>query len=74
MKIEGEVLLDARLTDLRDEDSQTIQVALRGLIDNYVRDNGMILSGTFWATVPLVIIFLLFNRLFISSLTEGAVK
>lgn len=62
------------LVVLRDEDSQTIQVALRGLIDNYVRDNGMILSGTFWATVPLVIIFLLFNRLFISSLTEGAVK
>ncbi|GAM12343.1 carbohydrate ABC transporter permease [Mesobacillus selenatarsenatis] len=62
------------LVVLRDEESQTIQVALRGLIDNYVRDNGMILSGTFWATVPLVIIFLLFNRLFISSLTEGAVK
>ncbi|RSK27685.1 carbohydrate ABC transporter permease [Bacillus sp. HMF5848] len=62
------------LVVLRDKDSQTIQVALRGLIDNYVRDNGMILSGTFWATVPLVIIFLLLNKLFISSLTEGAVK
>lgn len=62
------------LVVLREKESQTIQVALRGLIDNYVRDNGMILSGTFWATVPLVIIFLLFNKLFISSLTEGAVK
>ncbi|WP_407272430.1 carbohydrate ABC transporter permease [Radiobacillus sp. PE A8.2] len=62
------------LVVLRDESSYTIQVALRGLIDNYVRDNGMILSGTFWATVPLIIIFLLLNRLFISSLTEGAVK
>lgn len=62
------------LVVLREKDSQTIQVALRGLIDNYVRDNGMILSGTFWATVPLVIIFLLLNRLFIASLTEGAVK
>jgi cellobiose transport system permease protein len=62
------------LVVLRDKETHTIQVALRGLIDNYVRDNGMILSGTFWATVPLVIIFLLLNRLFIASLTEGAVK
>jgi cellobiose transport system permease protein len=62
------------LVVLREKETQTIQVALRGLIDNYVRDNGMILSGTFWATVPLVVIFLLLNRLFISSLTEGAVK
>ncbi|WP_226037092.1 carbohydrate ABC transporter permease [Aquibacillus saliphilus] len=62
------------LVVLRDQSSYTIQVALRGLIDNYVRDNGMILSGTFWATVPLIIVFLLLNRLFISSLTEGAVK
>ncbi|SDY27606.1 cellobiose transport system permease protein [Evansella caseinilytica] len=62
------------LVVLRDQASFTIQVALRGLIDNYVRDNGMILSGTFWATVPLIIVFLLLNKLFISSLTEGAVK
>ncbi|MRH41932.1 ABC transporter permease subunit [Aquibacillus halophilus] len=62
------------LVVLREESSHTIQVALRGLIDNYVRDNGMILSGTFWATVPLIIVFLLLNRLFIASLTEGAVK
>ncbi|MBU9713898.1 carbohydrate ABC transporter permease [Evansella tamaricis] len=62
------------LVVLREQSSFTIQVALRGLIDNYVRDNGMILSGTFWATVPLIIVFLLLNRLFISSLTEGAVK
>lgn len=59
---------------LRDQSSHTIQIALRGLIDNYVRDNGMILSGTFWATVPLIIVFILLNRLFIQSLTEGAVK
>ncbi|QDP41310.1 carbohydrate ABC transporter permease [Radiobacillus deserti] len=62
------------LVVLRDESTYTIQIALRGLIDNYVKDNGMILSGTFWATVPLVIVFLLLNRLFIQSLTEGAVK
>ncbi len=62
------------LVVLREQFSHTIQVALRGLIDNYVRDNGMILSGTFWATVPLIIVFLLLNKLFIQSLSEGAVK
>lgn len=62
------------LVVLREQSSHTIQVALRGLIDNYVRDNGMILSGTFWATVPLIIVFLLLNRLFIQSLSEGAIK
>ena len=62
------------LVVLREQPSHTIQVALRGLIDNYVRDNGMILSGTFWATVPLIIVFLLLNKLFIQSLSEGAVK
>jgi len=62
------------LVVLREPESHTIQIALRGLIDNYVRYNGMILSGTFWATVPLIIVFLLLNRLFIKSLTEGALK
>src|SRR5690625_2471369 len=62
------------LVVLREPASHTIQIALRGLIDNYVRDNGMILSGTFWATVPLIIVFLLLNKLFIKSITEGAIK
>lgn len=62
------------LVVLRDESKHTIQLAIRNLVDAYVRDNGMIISGTFWATVPLIVIFLLFNRLFIESLTQGAVK
>jgi len=59
---------------LKDESVHTIQVALRLLNDAYVRDYGMIMSGTFWATIPLVIIFLIFNKFFIDSLTKGAVK
>jgi cellobiose transport system permease protein len=62
------------LVVLRDESSHTIQIAIRNLVDAYVRDNGMIISGTFWATVPLVVVFLLFNRMFIEGLTQGAVK
>ncbi|WP_416147409.1 carbohydrate ABC transporter permease [Salipaludibacillus sp. HK11] len=62
------------LVVLQDQSAQTIQVALRSLMDDRVRDFGMILSGTFWATVPLIVVFLLFNKLFIKSITDGAVK
>jgi cellobiose transport system permease protein len=62
------------LVVLKDESTHTIQVAIRSLNDTYVRDYGMIMSGTFWATVPLVVIFLIFNKFFIDSLTKGAVK
>ncbi|MDR6226752.1 carbohydrate ABC transporter permease [Desmospora profundinema] len=62
------------LTVLKDPSAQTIQVAIRTLYDAYVKDYGMIVSGTFWATVPLIVVFLAFNKLFISSLTEGSVK
>jgi cellobiose transport system permease protein len=62
------------LVVLKDQSVHTIQVAIRSLNDTYVKDYGMIMSGTFWATVPLVVIFLIFNRFFIDSLTKGAVK
>ncbi len=62
------------LVVLRDPSMQTLQVALRSLNDARQLDYGMLMSGTFWATVPLLIVFLLFNRLFIQSLSEGAVK
>ncbi|ADC51641.1 ABC sugar transport system (permease) [Alkalihalophilus pseudofirmus OF4] len=62
------------LVVLRDPSMHTLQVALRALNDSRQMDYGMIMSGTFWATVPLLIVFLLFNRLFIQSLSEGAVK
>lgn len=63
-----------QFTILRDPDNYTIQVALASLRNTVNVDFGMILSGVFWATMPLIIIFLLFNRLFISSIAEGSVK
>ena len=62
------------LVVLRDPSMHTLQVALRALNDARQMDYGMIMSGTFWATVPLIVVFLLFNKLFIESLSEGAVK
>lgn len=63
-----------QFTVLRDPASYTLQVALASLNTAFRVDFGMLLSGVFWATVPLIIIFLMFNRLFISSITDGAVK
>ena len=63
-----------QFTVLRDPENYTIQVALAQLSNTRDVDFGMIMSGVFWATVPLLVVFLLFNRLFISSITEGSVK
>ncbi|MGV2787946.1 carbohydrate ABC transporter permease, partial [Clostridium perfringens] len=35
---------------------------------------GMIMSATFTATLPLLIVFLLFSRYVIAGLTSGAIK
>ena len=63
-----------QFTVLRDPESYTIQVALASLNTQFKVDFGMLLSGVFWATIPLLIVFLLFNKLFISSIAEGSVK
>ncbi|KGX89437.1 carbohydrate ABC transporter permease [Pontibacillus marinus] len=63
-----------QFTVLRSPESYTLQVALASLNNAYNVDFGMLLSGVFWATVPLIVIFLMFNKLFISSITEGSIK
>lgn len=63
-----------QFTVLRDPEMYTIQVALASLNNTFKIDFGMLLSGVFWATIPLVIIFLLFNKLFITGITDGSVK
>ncbi|MFB4161019.1 carbohydrate ABC transporter permease [Geomicrobium sp. JSM 1781026] len=62
------------LIALQDTSMYTLQVALSVLESDRSRDYGMIMSGTFWATVPLIVVFLIFNRLFIRSITDGALK
>lgn len=63
-----------QFTVLRDPASYTLQVALASLNNAFRVDFGMLLSGVFWATVPLILIFLIFNKWFISSITEGSIK
>lgn len=50
-----------QFTVLRDPENYTIQVALAQLSNTRNVDFGMIMSGVFWATLPLLVIFLLFT-------------
>lgn len=52
----------------------TLQVVLSQLNGIYNTDYGMVMAGTLLATIPLIIIFAIFSRQFISGIAEGAIK
>lgn len=54
--------------------NRTIPVGFAGIIGQYQIDWGLLLAGATAATVPVVILFALVGRWFVSGLTEGAVK
>ncbi len=63
------------LVILKSQDKFTIQITLQQLFnirEGY--DYGKIMSATFVATLPLIVVFFMFSRWFISGLTSGAVK
>lgn len=63
------------LVVLKNKEHFTIQIALQQLFS--ARDGldyGMIMSATFTATLPLLIVFLFFSRWVIAGLTSGAIK
>ncbi len=63
------------LVVLKNRENYTIQIALQQLFTNKDGlDFGMIMSATFTATLPLLIVFLLFSRWVIAGLTSGAIK
>lgn len=63
------------LVVLKNAEHFTIQIVLQQLFSNRDGlDYGMIMSATFCATLPLLIVFLFFSRWFISGLTSGAIK
>ncbi len=62
------------LVVLKDRSVHTIQIALRTLNGAYYQDFAMILAGTFMATLPILVVFLIFSKQFIAGLTEGSVK
>lgn len=59
---------------LHTNDKITIQLALKSLNNAMDQDYSMVLSATFVSTLPLLIIFLIFNKQFIAGVTEGSIK
>ena len=59
---------------MRDEQLLTIPVGLMRLDGEYVKQWGELMAGYTISAIPLVILFLFTMRLFVKSLTAGAIK
>ena len=59
---------------LRSEDMLTVPLGLAALINVYRVEYGMVLAGSTLAMLPVVALFVVFNRHFVAGLTSGAVK
>jgi cellobiose transport system permease protein len=55
-------------------DSPTVQVALSALSTGYYTDYSLVLAGTALATLPMLVLLVLFGRQIIAGIMEGAVK
>ncbi|CAA9560313.1 MAG: ABC transporter, permease protein 2 (cluster 1, maltose/g3p/polyamine/iron) [uncultured Thermomicrobiales bacterium] len=56
------------------DDKFTVSVGLPTLVGPYSQEYGAVMAGSFMGTLPIVLIFLLFQRRFIEGIMAGAVK
>ncbi|MGT2950859.1 sugar ABC transporter permease [Streptococcus cuniculi] len=59
---------------LNDESKYTLMLALTQLKGLYTVNYPLVITGTLLATIPLLIVFVIFSRQLIAGITEGAVK
>ncbi|GAB3932419.1 hypothetical protein GCM10027614_01580 [Micromonospora vulcania] len=59
---------------LNDPENPTVQLSLRALSQGYYQDMSQIFAGTAIATLPLLLVFVVFGRQIVSGIMEGAVK
>ena len=52
----------------------TIPVGLATLLTPYGNNYDMLISGSVMATIPIILIFFIFQRYFIAGLTTGGIK
>ena len=52
----------------------TVSLGLPSLIGPYSQEYGAVMAGSFLGTLPIVLIFLLFQRRFIEGIMAGALK
>ena len=59
---------------LRTNQNFTLPIGLSSLITPYGNNYDMLIAGSVFAIIPIVIVFLLNQRLFISGLSSGGIK
>jgi ABC-type glycerol-3-phosphate transport system permease component len=59
---------------LQTMDKFTLPIALNQMVGLYSHDYGSLMAGTFLSILPVIILFFLLQKEFISGLTAGAVK
>jgi cellobiose transport system permease protein len=59
---------------LNDPENPTVQLSLRALSNGYYQDMSQVFTGTAIATLPLLLVFIIFGRQIIGGIMEGAVK
>ncbi|WP_404819466.1 carbohydrate ABC transporter permease [Streptomyces marincola] len=56
------------------QQNPTVQVALTGLGQGYVPDQGVIMAGALLGTLPLLVAFVLFGKQIVGGIMHGALK
>ena len=59
---------------LQSESLRTLMVGVTIFRSRYHLDITLVMAGMLWATIPMVILYLVLQRFFIRGLTAGAVK
>ncbi|MGP4038755.1 carbohydrate ABC transporter permease [Gracilibacillus sp. D59] len=62
------------LVVLRSDENLTLPIGLASLISPYGNNYGMLLTGSTLTVIPILIIFLFFQRYFVAGITMGGVK
>lgn len=59
---------------LRTEEKLTLPIGLASLISPYGNNYGLLLTGSTLAVIPIIAVFIFFQRYFVSGITMGGVK
>ena len=59
---------------LRNGSKFTLPIGLNTLVTPYGNNYDLLIMGSFMATLPIIIVFIFFQRYFIAGLTSGGVK
>lgn len=62
------------LLALRSDNKYTLPIGLNTLITPYGNNYDLLIVGSFFAIIPIVILYLCFQRYFVEGMTAGAVK